>query len=640
MLKLPKIDQQYYLRIFVFSDEPKPEYLAVIIDMLMQHKTRTVETIRLIQYREDVMNKLQQLIADHSLDSDIDHMKSIQNKASKCLKNLQIIGLEVVESIMKWRQILTRPYAFDVEPYGNYLLKMKEDCNIFDESSLSNSMFTTFQRSGPLLSRFISVDFASGDPQFEQIERKFSPISELLMPTSSSKGIDISIARKLYKRLQKAETVINNEEEIQMVINMDLKQKMRKSMFIPILDTRNILPNCKDGILIEGYASSSPNSVSREQPESARSAVELSPIRENNQPQQEENYKYNRSPSDDTERSMHLSPVHMRDEKIKSIRPTSAGLRKKVEVQLPHHTRDKESSNIESPKLVQQQQSEHQAVQQRTTPSSKTLLPQHMVRPKHDSHNNDIDNNFKLEVQQMNQPVNGGIHDHQKINLQHGNHHNSVDHKDDLDEMLNDLNKQIELHTPRELREAAMNADFGEFAYFSPRTQQPHSHNSTEHHPVDPTIDTTKHTKKSDHNVSEQHHDSTEKHVDEPHKEKKKEDIIQKQQHDTTEKVNPQITSPKHSNHRSNRNYSSFHDEDDDLDIGNEFDDLEDEDHNDRHHQQEQQHHEANQNQKHVDEPHHTSDAHKNEHKTPEVHKEQENDHFQDDGFDDFDDDY
>jgi hypothetical protein len=63
---------------------------------------------------------------------------AVQKRGLMILKDLQLAGLRVVDSILKWRETLTRPYGFSYKKSDNYLLKMSTDYEFIENSTISS----------------------------------------------------------------------------------------------------------------------------------------------------------------------------------------------------------------------------------------------------------------------------------------------------------------------------------------------------------------------------------------------------------------------------------------------------------------------------------------------------------------------
>lgn len=99
---------------------------------------------------------------------------------------LQQTGLSVVEHIVRWRESLTRPYAFNYKG-KNYILKMLEDCIQLDNCEISFILPLKLSEK-PLISDFTNLSALSAKITIELPDPITTPVGKQKQESKPSKG--------------------------------------------------------------------------------------------------------------------------------------------------------------------------------------------------------------------------------------------------------------------------------------------------------------------------------------------------------------------------------------------------------------------------------------------------------------------
>eukprot|EP01060_Flectonema_neradi_P018025 TRINITY_DN24841_c0_g1_i1.p1 TRINITY_DN24841_c0_g1~~TRINITY_DN24841_c0_g1_i1.p1 ORF type:complete len:349 (+),score=64.32 TRINITY_DN24841_c0_g1_i1:61-1107(+) len=243
-VSLPTLDRLMYRNNIVGTDnclakiEENATKLQKLIDILRDHKLRTMKVLVAIQNREAVLSTIMDLLPSFDTLSDTLETTSDDNQTDITLRTkalryfylLQSTTRDVVEAVKYWRQILTRPFAF-VFNHQNYLIKIARDCRVIERSKLTNYLPLKLC-SHPLCSNVPSLGLFQCSEQ--------TGISGKLPQASSPVYL---------RKLKKLEEYVAAEFATQSSLLHELIGLCVNGYFVPLLNT-SLVPNGSVGVPI------------------------------------------------------------------------------------------------------------------------------------------------------------------------------------------------------------------------------------------------------------------------------------------------------------------------------------------------------------------------------------------------------
>mmetsp|Transcript_7990 Transcript_7990/g.11876 ORF Transcript_7990/g.11876 Transcript_7990/m.11876 type:complete len:814 (+) Transcript_7990:61-2502(+) len=247
-IHMQRIDRELYYALFMKNQTPQNFFnLCKLIAYMQRHKRLTAKVMSSIHEREDVMNRLRECETNY-----VDGKKTAlytQNKGIRLLQQLQLVSLEVIESIAQWRQTLSRPYPY-MYRYMNYIKKLKQDCVWLDACDIS-FVLPMKSTANPLLSPFSG--FATMPIKAFRLKKSHKskkPLGTNVKPSYKAQGM---INKALERRLVEAERMVLREVKLQRELKQHLKQLLFNGYFVPMLQTVDIIANCFSGIEIQSH---------------------------------------------------------------------------------------------------------------------------------------------------------------------------------------------------------------------------------------------------------------------------------------------------------------------------------------------------------------------------------------------------
>eukprot|EP01062_Namystynia_karyoxenos_P006261 TRINITY_DN12186_c0_g1_i1.p1 TRINITY_DN12186_c0_g1~~TRINITY_DN12186_c0_g1_i1.p1 ORF type:complete len:433 (+),score=118.06 TRINITY_DN12186_c0_g1_i1:103-1299(+) len=260
-LNMPATDRALFRRHLIERESAASlEKLVQLTRTLCEHKRRTLAVLAAVREREEALMRI-----GHAVNSLRQKRAVPQTHCLRLLHALQTATLECVESIRRWRSILTRPWAFTCSvdawsderrgackrkgrgreedrvsppssPRGgdNYLLKVLRDNKALQDSCL-----------GAALGINITQYALSSDLPSLALWQDGSPGEMLLQPSGAA--ATAPPPQRYQRRLRQAEHYIGAEFETQLALTRELTQLCVAGYFVPLLATP-LVPNCRSGV--------------------------------------------------------------------------------------------------------------------------------------------------------------------------------------------------------------------------------------------------------------------------------------------------------------------------------------------------------------------------------------------------------
>lgn len=245
-LHMPFLDCKLFRKYFLSQrTEANLTSLARVVSALSQHKAQTIALLRLIFEREQLVSATKAVAGELSKGK-VTTLEA-QTKVLQLLYAIQQATLNVVEGVQEWRALLSRPYPFEWRGV-NYLVKILKDCQII-ESSVLKAVLPLQLSTYPLCSNLSSLSLFG--PSYTADPVKGTAVA-ITYPMKLSKlkqqqGQAI-LTPEMQLRLEQAEAVVLSEHELQVNLFKELSEMTTKGTFITVLNVREVVPNCCEGI--------------------------------------------------------------------------------------------------------------------------------------------------------------------------------------------------------------------------------------------------------------------------------------------------------------------------------------------------------------------------------------------------------
>ncbi|EFC48325.1 predicted protein [Naegleria gruberi] len=238
VMKLPFIDVEYFFNAYGSEyNIYNLHQLSMVVDLLENHKLKTIQVTEAIWEREDVLDKLHCLVEEYNAvkDSNPGLILVAQKEALILQKDIQKKGLKIVELIDKWRKDLSLDYPFRFMEYTNYLIKMRYDLEFVDNSDLSHYIFPF--RGHPLLANVPSLYYENIEKLLEVPDKKNPSLSATVTYPLTKKKLKLADkAMNAERKLNKYEAIILREEDNERTIKQFLFTLIKKGKFITVLN--------------------------------------------------------------------------------------------------------------------------------------------------------------------------------------------------------------------------------------------------------------------------------------------------------------------------------------------------------------------------------------------------------------------
>nr|CAJ2479150.1 unnamed protein product [Leishmania braziliensis] len=126
----------------------------LVVAALCEHEQQTLLVMQAIALRESVMSRI--WACCNSYDDGQASVEAAQFTMLRLLEEHQMATLLMVESVLAWRQALSRPYPFLLKKGDNYLMNVVQDCAALGATALVRSLANVRLEHDPLC---VKVDF-------------------------------------------------------------------------------------------------------------------------------------------------------------------------------------------------------------------------------------------------------------------------------------------------------------------------------------------------------------------------------------------------------------------------------------------------------------------------------------------------
>lgn len=218
---------------------------AHVVDVLKLHRAATVRCMRAVDAREKVMVALDAVAAeaDAATAGHAAENLDLQAQGLRHLYQLRQATIAVVEAIVAWRALLTRPFAFAAANSSNYILKIAIDSARLDRGGLAKLLPLQLTRC-PLMTNVPALNLfgpgaddaaprpgSSGNPP-----PKAYPMKRLNRTTAPP------LDATEHKRLVHAEEYVLGELDGQLALHRELLDLCTHGLFVPVLNVPRVIP--------------------------------------------------------------------------------------------------------------------------------------------------------------------------------------------------------------------------------------------------------------------------------------------------------------------------------------------------------------------------------------------------------------
>ena len=230
-VRLPLLDQVMLANNTATPDQLDKAGLRQLVALLAEHKQRTVAVVAAIRHRETVLARLCSHVPSYR---DATPPLEIQAKTLRLVYILQQATMKVVDGIVRWRKMLTRPFGFMYEQQ-NYLLRIVRDSQAIEESSLAR-VLPLQTGAFPMCSNIPSLSMFTCSGVHEGA----------MVPLSNASA---SQTPQRVMQLKRCEAILSREFEAQLALYKELISLCVQGRFIPLLALPGV-PDCKTGVCI------------------------------------------------------------------------------------------------------------------------------------------------------------------------------------------------------------------------------------------------------------------------------------------------------------------------------------------------------------------------------------------------------
>ena len=258
---LPFLEVQLYKKYFVcretIQNQQKFLHFKEIVETLVKHKAQTVTLLSLCRDRDRIVAGIQER-ANSYANNRLTTLE-VQSQVLQLLHDHQDVTWRLVEGVVHWRELLSRPYPFQVKGI-NCFFNILEDCKKMDAEL--HAVLPLRLSQFPLSSNVSALGlFHTNDVQFQ--ERSKTAYKRLEKDDGAQKEkrrVDAAILHKVIsgesksndrrQRLRAAERTLFSEGAVQNKLVRELHSIAQSGRFVTILNIHQMIPNCGTGVPI------------------------------------------------------------------------------------------------------------------------------------------------------------------------------------------------------------------------------------------------------------------------------------------------------------------------------------------------------------------------------------------------------